>query len=280
MTNAPTPAGLPPQPDPSQDRQPSDSPRIPGIGRVLSLVRRMVRAGQDLAASVCRRAQTPEFADFALRYGTADPDAIVARIRRGLMLALALTARLADLAARGKDLKPAPLPALPGGTPRQPRPAAPSKPPKPRPVNLIDTPLDRQPSMEAIEAEVRRRQPGAILVDICCEMALVPELLEPGDWTLLHNAIVAYGGSLAAWTVQEVRRMFAEPPGAARARDSAAAAAAAPAVAPQAGAAPAGAAPPAAAGPGKRAGTDAPVAAHFPAATGPPCDLVLFSAAA
>jgi hypothetical protein len=99
---------------------------MPGaIGRVLSVVRKLIDYGKELASTIQQRAAAPGFALFARSFGTADLAVILARITNGLRRAAALEARLCRRAARGQDLTPTPirLPATPG--PRAARQVAP-----------------------------------------------------------------------------------------------------------------------------------------------------------
>ncbi len=169
---------------------------VPGaIGRVLSLVRKLIDYGRQLADTVQQRAAAPGFVQFARPFGTADLGVILARITCGLRRAATLEARLCRHAARGKDLKPAPI-RLPAA--RAPRPARPVAPPESQPANPTSgPPLARLPTEEQIAAEVRRRPIGAVIVDICCDLGIAPGHLDRAFWDEINHAIRMYGGSLA-----------------------------------------------------------------------------------
>ena len=98
-------------PDPTTEPDPpragADTPTR--LGRVLSLVRKLIDYGRQLAGTVQQRATTPGFALFARPFGTADLAVILTRITNGLRRAAALEARLCQRAARGKDLTVAPI---------------------------------------------------------------------------------------------------------------------------------------------------------------------------
>src|SRR3984957_8426317 len=84
------PAAQPSAPttDPNPPRAGID---IPGrLGRVLSLVRKLIDYGKQLAGRVQLRAAAPGFALFAKPFGTADLAVIFARIAGGLRRAAAL----------------------------------------------------------------------------------------------------------------------------------------------------------------------------------------------
>ena len=169
---------------------------VPGaIGRVLSLVRKLIDYGRQLAGTVQQRAAAPGFVQFARPFGTADLGVILARITCGLRRAATLEARLCRHAARGKDLKPAPI-RLPAA--RAPRPARPVASPESQPANPTNGPrLARLPTEEQIAAEVRRRPIGAVIVDICCDLGIAPGHLDRAFWDEINHAIRMYGGSLA-----------------------------------------------------------------------------------
>ncbi len=184
------------------------APTTPGrLGRVLSLVRKLIDYGKQLAATVHQRAAAPGFAFFARPFGTADLAVILARITNGLRRAAALEATLCRRAARGQDLTPSPIraPAAPN-----PRPARPEAPPEPQPAAPTEDPrLACLPTEEEIAAEVRRRPVGAVIADICCDLGIMPGQLDRAFWDELSHAIIAYGGSLAGFLDNLHRRVSA-----------------------------------------------------------------------
>src|SRR5712664_2944500 len=94
----PTPTTVP---DPTRA-----TPAMPAaIGRVLSVVRKLIDYGKQLASTVQQRATAPGFARFAARFGTADIAAILAGITNGLLRAAALEVRLCRRAERGLPMK-------------------------------------------------------------------------------------------------------------------------------------------------------------------------------
>jgi hypothetical protein len=163
-------------PDPST--QPSRSASL------LSLVRKLVDYGRELAATIRRRAFT-EPTSVICCFGTADVALILSRISRGLHLADALEARL----IRGADRLDAPPPA----TPPPPRPRAPRPPVAPT-ATEADPRLARLPTPAQIAAEVRRRPIGAVIADICRDLGIMPS--HP-LWRELSLVIIRHGGSLA-----------------------------------------------------------------------------------
>jgi hypothetical protein len=192
------------------------------VGRVLSVVRRLIDYGRQLAGTVQTRAAAPGFALFATPFGTADLAVILARITNGLRRATALQAALCRRAARGRDLTPSPirLPAERG--PRLvPQAAPPDALPEPQRADPTGDPrLARLPTEEEIAAEVRLRPVGAVIADICRDLGIMPGHLDRAFWDELRRAIIDYGGSLTCFLPNLNRRLFApgasdhaDPPG-------------------------------------------------------------------
>jgi hypothetical protein len=198
-------------PDPQRD-----AAAIPGaLGRVLSVVRRLIDYGRQLAATARQRAATPGFAVFAKPFGTADLAVILARIANGLRRAAALDATLCRRAARGQNVTPSPVRARPASGPRPARQVAPpDAPPAPRPTAHAEDPrLARLPTEQEIAAAVRRRPVGAVIADICRDLGIMPGQLDRAFWDELSHAIIAYGGSLAGLLRDQRRRVFARGSG-------------------------------------------------------------------
>ena len=194
-----------PTPEPDPPRASADTPTR--LGRVLSLVRKLIDYGKKLAVTVQQRAGTPGFARFVSPFGTADLAVILARITNGLRRAAALEAKLCRRAERGQDLTVAPirLPATrASGVARQAasQDAQPADP-------TTDPRLARLPTEEEIAEEVRRRPIGAVIADICCDLGIAPRDLEPGFWDEINLAIIMYGGSLLRFFKDRMRRSSA-----------------------------------------------------------------------
>jgi hypothetical protein len=181
------------------------------IGRAVSLVRKLIDYGKQLAGTVQQRAAAPGFALFARPFGTADLAAILARITSGLRRAAALEARLCQRAARGQDLTPSPIRLPIARGPRVARQVAPrDAQPEPQPAtDTEDARLARLPTEEKIAAEMRRRPVGAVIADICRDLGIVPGELDRAFWDELSHAIIAYGGSLAGFLGNLNRRLSA-----------------------------------------------------------------------
>jgi hypothetical protein len=62
------------------------------------------------------------------------------------------------------------------------------------------------PTLEDLEAQVRRRPIGRTLVDICLDLAVVPHLCAGPFWNALFDSIRLYGGSLVILMQETSRR--------------------------------------------------------------------------
>ena len=194
----------------AQTPAPTIAPAPPGaaampsrIGRVLIVLRKLIDYGMQLATAVRQHAAAPGLASFAKPFATADLTTILARITAGLRRAAALEARLCQRAARGRDLTPS-SPRLPA--PYQPRLPPQLAPPDSQPAAPADDPrLARLPTEEEIAAEVRRRPVGAVIVDICRDLAILPS--HP-LWRQIQNAINQHGGSLSGFLNRSDNRPF------------------------------------------------------------------------
>jgi hypothetical protein len=171
------------------------------VGRVLNVVRKLIDYAKHLADTLRQRAAAPNFVRFAKPFGTADLAVILARITNGLRRAAALEERLCCRAARGRDLTPAsiPLPALRGSRALRQAPSSDAQPEPHRADPAEDPSLARLPTEEEIAAEVRRRPIGAVIADICLDLAIAPADLDRAFWNEIRHAITHYGGSLLSF---------------------------------------------------------------------------------
>jgi hypothetical protein len=151
--------------------------------RVLTLVRKLIDYAKELTSTVKQRvAADPVFARRA--FGTNDLTVIFATIARGVTLAFALEARLVER-VRHAERQPRPAKAP---SPRKPRTARPLAPP----ATEADPALTRLPTPQQIAAEVRRRPIGAVIVDICRDLGIIPS--HP-LWREAQELIIQYGGN-------------------------------------------------------------------------------------
>jgi hypothetical protein len=204
-----------PAPTTEPDTVRASAPMPAALGRVLSVVRKLIDYGRQLARTVQSRAATPGFALFAIPFGTADLAVILARITNGLRRAAALEAMLCRRAARGQDLTPSPirLPAAPG--PRAARQsAAPDALPEPQRADHTEDPrLARLPTEEEIAARLatgldpagRRRPVGAVIADICRDLGIVPAHPLWGEVMLVLSG---HGGNFMTFWNDVMERMF------------------------------------------------------------------------
>ena len=162
-----------------------------GIARLLQVLHWIVGYGRTFAETLHQRS-AQEFRAFAERFRRSDFNEILARIRRGLMLAAALEEKLLKRAMAGRDVAPVEIRYF---TPRS---ACASdgagKRTRVRHTNIVDMPPDRLPTAEQIAAELRRRPLGAVLVDICRDLGIQPGDLTKEQWDELHDLILRYGG--------------------------------------------------------------------------------------
>jgi len=223
MSDAPDTAGRATQPDPKPDR--GGKPVPARIAEILSIVAILAEYGRHLADTIEHRAVWRGFATIAQFFGTAAVPVMLARIRRGIMRAIALERVLLERAARGRDLvtlaprdhsrrqaqpatPPPPEPAAGSTAGSQPAEAALAQTAALRPAGRIDSDeqltLDTLPSMEQLEAQIRRRPLGRTIVDICRDLGAAPTLCAGPFWNRLFDAIRCYRGSCNI--VLEMRR--------------------------------------------------------------------------
>ena len=62
------------------------------------------------------------------------------------------------------------------------------------------------PTLEELEAQVRRRPLGRTLVEICLDLAVVPGFCTGAFWNELFDSIRLHGGSVATLMLEKVRR--------------------------------------------------------------------------
>ena len=204
MSNPPTAPVQSAKPDPAPDRQPSDAnaDALGGVTRLLGILRWLIDIGRQRTARL-RLGAAPGTEVFVLfrRCRTRDIALVLARIRRGLMLAGALQAHLADKAARGQDVTPPKLPPLRTPSPAQ----APAASRAPRRPAIADLPPGRMPTAEAIAEQLHRRPPGAILVDICRDLGIMADDLTTAQWRELEQAVMEYGGNVVTLLYKDDR---------------------------------------------------------------------------
>ncbi len=221
---------------PPQDRPGRPAPAR--IAEILAIVSVLATYGRHLAATLEHRAVARGFATIARYFGTVRLDTILAHLQRGLMRAVALERMLLRRAARGRDLqiltpRTASLRVPPAERAANTQQTAGSTPPEVltpaedtaaqsaaaqaaageaearltrRFAGSAPLSLDTMPTMEAIEAEVRRSPVGRTIAAICRDLGISPSLCDGAFWNRLFDAIRLYRGSLGSLVMEVVRR--------------------------------------------------------------------------
>ena len=228
-TASPCPAS-PPDPQPDRPGQTAPARTIPArIAALLHTVRILLGYGRHLAETAPHRSASTDFNAVAACFGTGRLHTIMAHLQRGLLRAMALERVLLARAARGRDIGfvapseratatafQAAAPAeLPAGAANQPA-VPPAEPPaaaqvarkaaRPsRPAGWNDPELF-MPTLEQLEAQVRRRPLGRTLVEICLDLAVVPGFCTGAFWNELFDSIRLHGGSVATLMQEKLRR--------------------------------------------------------------------------
>ena len=203
------------------------------IAALLHTVRILLFYGRHLAETATQRSASTDFNAVAACFGTGRLDAILAHLQRGILRAMALEHVLLARAARGRDIgagaprvrtteTPA-APADPLADPPAPadQPADPAVAPASQPAEApaVRNPAARpfrpagwnnpelfMPTLEQLEAQVRRRPIGRTLVDICLDLAVVPGFCAGPFWNELFDSIRMHGGSVGTLMQEKLRR--------------------------------------------------------------------------
>ena len=189
------------------------------IAALLHTVRILLGFGRHLAETAQHRSASPDFNAIAACFGTGRLYAILAHLQRGLLRATALERVLLARAARGRDIpftapreRATATPAAPADPPAEPSAEAnvarKAAPPPSRPAGWNDPELF-MPTLEDLEAQVRRRSLGRTLVDICLDLAVVPGFCTGPFWNELFDGIRLHGGSVATLMQEKARRQQA-----------------------------------------------------------------------
>jgi hypothetical protein len=211
-------------PDDPQSDRPGRS--LPGhtipvrIAALLHTVRIMLGFGRHLAETATQRSASPDFNAIAACFGTSRLYAILAHLQRGILRATALERVLLARAARGRDIRfieprergtasPATTADPPAAGPLAAAPVTPKVAARrSRPAGSNDPELF-MPTLEELEAQVRRRPFGRTLVDICLDLAVVPGFCAGPFWNELFDSIRLYGGSVVTLMQEKTERQKA-----------------------------------------------------------------------
>ena len=191
----------PTTPQSTETVPPKDRPKtIPTrLAAVLQLVRVLLTHGRRLAETAADQAHTPQFATIAAVFGTYNLAFIVLRVQRGILRAIALERYLLARAARGRDLTIIP--------PRTRTPASPRETSQPAPASAPtygrflppNHPANFHiPTLQELQAQIRRRPIGRTIADICTDLAVIPGFCTSEFWGGLFDTLQSYGGSLTA----------------------------------------------------------------------------------
>jgi hypothetical protein len=167
-------------------------------GRLLSLVRKLIDYGRELAASLSQHSETTDLRPLMRAFGTRDIARILARITCGLLRAQALEDKvLHNAAGLDTDPQPNPLPAASTRSPSAPRPPGDRQQlgPDLAPLSL--------PTPEQIAAKVRCQPIGAVIADICRDLGICPN--HP-LWRELKALIEEYRGNYASLVIEILDR--------------------------------------------------------------------------
>ena len=217
-THSPAPAPQPAQPArPAPAPQPAQPARsIPArIAALLRTLRVLINHGRYLAEILPKRAGNPDFHPLTACFGTLQLNVILAILQRGMMRAAALERMLLERANTGRDIactgpgkrrcaapaEPAD-PAVPARNRRRPG-APPSRP------RQSDDPRVFMPTMEEMEAQVRRRPIGRSMAEICLDLGVIPRFCDGPFWNQVLDAIRAYGGRIETLMSQRSDRQIA-----------------------------------------------------------------------
>jgi len=199
------------------------------IAALLHTVRILLGYGRHLAETAPHRAASTDFNAVAACFGTGRLCAIMAHLQRGLLRAMALERVLLARAARGRDIGcvaasehvtatayqaagPADPPAEPAGSPADPPAEQPTEAQVARKAARRSRPAGWNnpelfmPTLEELEAQVRRRPLGRTLVEICLDLAVVPGFCTGAFWNELFDSIRLHGGSVATLMQEKLRR--------------------------------------------------------------------------
>jgi hypothetical protein len=198
-----------PNPPPAPPRE-RETP--PCIAFLLKIVRVLLRYGRQLDDALPAKAAHPHFPALAAGFGTDDVRRILGHVQRGILRAMMLERFLLARAAQNRDIAPTqpPAPAEPADiealdlklpTPSQPR-AKPAQKTDPHdPLHFA------MPSLKELESQVRRREVGRTIAEICLDLGVTPSGCAGATWNDILKALMQFGADLAEYFgVQQRRR--------------------------------------------------------------------------
>ena len=211
----------PATPNTQTRQQGTPAPTMPErIAAILNVVRALLGYGQHLDNTLPERTDHPRFPTLAMGFGTHDLRRILGHVQRGLLRAMMLEKYLLARAAQGRDIEP--TPPRPPADPDEiaalnlkcrPKTEPSTKPRKPanRPTPDSDDPLHFAiPSLEELEAQVRRRSIGRTIAEIGLDLGIFPAICGDEFWNELFEILRQFDGDFSHFneTHRQRRKAF------------------------------------------------------------------------
>ena len=174
------------------------------LAALIHIVRVLLGHGRRFAETAATHAAKPQFATIGAVFGTRDLTVILARVQRGILRAMALERYLLARAEKGRDIGDAPSRDRAPDVQQQARqPASEAQSIRRRRRHPDDLTI---PTLEELEAEVRRRPIGRTVAAICLDLGVVPGFCTGDFWNQVFETLLFYGGSLTAMLAERIRR--------------------------------------------------------------------------
>jgi len=193
-------------------------PPLNSLSRFMTVLQKIIEYGHRLTTLFDQAADTVSAAERFLHFGTTDVTLILARIKRGLLRAQVLEMSLQRDPTLIKDsLCDYPAPPLSGIRPPGPRPA----PTHTRPTRAEREDADNQallarmPSVAEIAEQIRHRNPGDVLFDICRDLGIMPShplYMEISCLAIVHGGNTVPMSSLFGYRIRRRAKALAPHP--------------------------------------------------------------------
>ena len=186
---------------PSPEHQAKDRAVPPCIAALLRVVRVLLGYGRHLDAILPERASHKHFPTLAASFGTHDVRRILGHIQRGIRRAMMLERFLLARAAQGRDIERVqpPAPAEPADieglelnlpVPSQPRAKHGKKADPNDPMHFSI------PTLKKLESQVRRRNVGRTIAEICMDLGVIASFCAGATWNDILDALMHFGADL------------------------------------------------------------------------------------